>query len=49
MAGRFFNQWQIGDKIVQDIRRTVTGTASLLFPAMIPNAVCPALVEGWVE
>lgn len=31
MAGRWFDEWQIGDRIVHDIRRTVTETDNLLF------------------
>lgn len=37
MAGRFFDQWQIGDAIVHDIRRTVTETDNLLFSVMTHN------------
>jgi acyl dehydratase len=37
MAGRFFNQWQIGDTIVHEIRRTVTETDNLLFSVMTHN------------
>ncbi len=37
MAGRFFDEWQIGDRIVHDIRRTVTETDNLLFTTMTHN------------
>ena len=38
MAGRYFDQWQIGDKITHEIRRTVTETDNLLFSAMTYNS-----------
>lgn len=37
MAGRFYDQWSIGDRIVHDIRRTVTETDNLLFTTMTHN------------
>lgn len=37
MAGRFFDQWKLGDHIVHDIRRTVTETDNLLFTTMTHN------------
>lgn len=37
MAGRFFDQWSIGDTIVHEIRRTVTETDNLLFSVMTHN------------
>lgn len=37
MAGRFFDQWKIGDRVVHDIRRTVTETDNLLFSTMSHN------------
>lgn len=37
MAGRFFDQWAIGDHLVHDIRRTVTETDNLLFSTMTHN------------
>jgi acyl dehydratase len=37
MAGRYFDQWQIGDRIEHDIRRTVTETDNLLFTVMTHN------------
>lgn len=37
MAGRFYDQWQIGDRLTHDIRRTVTETDNLLFSTMTHN------------
>jgi acyl dehydratase len=37
MAGRFFEQFQVGDRIVHDIRRTVTETDNLLFSTLTHN------------
>ena len=37
MAGRFYDQWTVGDRIVHDIRRTVTETDNLLFSTMTHN------------
>ncbi len=37
MAGRYFDEWQVGDRIVHDIRRTVTETDNLLFTTMTHN------------
>ncbi len=37
MAGRYFEDWQVGDKIEHDIHRTVTETDNLLFSAMTHN------------
>ncbi|MEP9401783.1 MaoC family dehydratase [Sphingomonas sp. VNH70] len=37
MAGRFYDQWRVGDRIVHDIRRTVTETDNLLFSTMTHN------------
>ena len=37
MAGRFFDQWEIGETLVHDIRRTVTETDNLLFTTMTHN------------
>jgi acyl dehydratase len=37
MAGRFFDQWTIGDEIIHEIRRTVTETDNLLFSTMTHN------------
>ena len=37
MAGRFFDEWQIGQRIEHEIRRTVTETDNLLFTTMTHN------------
>jgi acyl dehydratase len=37
VAGRYFDQWTIGDMIAHDIRRTVTETDNLLFTTMTHN------------
>ena len=37
MAGKFFDQWNVGDRITHDIRRTVTETDNLLFSTMTHN------------
>jgi acyl dehydratase len=37
MAGKYFDEWVIGEKIEHDIRRTVTETDNLLFSAMTYN------------
>ncbi|MCC7394947.1 MAG: MaoC family dehydratase [Sphingomonadaceae bacterium] len=37
MAGRYFDDWAIGDKITHEIRRTVTETDNLLFTTMTHN------------
>jgi acyl dehydratase len=37
MAGRFFEDWVVGDQIAHEIRRTVTETDNLLFSAMTYN------------
>ncbi|MEP7222613.1 MAG: MaoC family dehydratase [Novosphingobium sp.] len=37
MAGRWFDQWQVGDRIVHEITRTVTETDNLLFSVMTHN------------
>ena len=37
MAGRYFDQWQVGDVIAHEIRRTVTETDNLLFSTMTHN------------
>ncbi|NJC33781.1 acyl dehydratase [Sphingomonas jejuensis] len=37
MAGRFFDQWQVGDRIAHDIRRTVTETDNLLISTLTHN------------
>ena len=38
MAGRFFDQWQVGDRIIHDTRRTVTETDNLLISTLTHNA-----------
>ena len=37
MAGRYFDEWQIGDRVVHELRRTVTETDNLLFSTMTHN------------
>lgn len=37
MAGKFFDEWQVGDTIEHEIRRTVTETDNLLFSTMTHN------------
>lgn len=37
MAGRFYDQWTVGDRIEHEIRRTVTETDNLLFSTMTHN------------
>ncbi len=37
MAGRHFEDWTIGDRILHEIHRTVTETDNLLFSAMTHN------------
>lgn len=37
MAGRCFEDWTVGDRIVHEIRRTVTETDNLLFSTMTHN------------
>ncbi len=37
MAGRWFDEWQLGDHLVHEIRRTVTETDNLLFSTMTHN------------
>lgn len=37
MAGKFFDQWQIGETLNHEIRRTVTETDNLLFSTMTHN------------
>ena len=38
MAGRYFDEWSVGDRIEHEIRRTVTETDNLLFTTMTHNA-----------
>lgn len=37
MAGRYFDAWQVGDRIEHPIRRTVTETDNLLFSTLTHN------------
>ena len=37
MAGKYFDQWQVGDQIVHEIRRTVTETDNLLISTLTHN------------
>lgn len=37
MAGKFFDQWQVGETLRHEIRRTVTETDNLLFSTMTHN------------
>ncbi len=37
MAGRYFDEWQVGDKVSHAISRTVTETDNLLFSTMTHN------------
>lgn len=37
MAGKYFEEWAVGDTITHDIRRTVTETDNLLFTTMTHN------------
>ncbi|WP_433948346.1 MaoC family dehydratase [Brevundimonas diminuta] len=37
MAGRYFDDWIVGDTLVHEIRRTVTETDNLLFSVMTHN------------
>lgn len=37
MAGRLFEDWQVGDALIHEIRRTVTETDNLLFSVMTHN------------
>jgi acyl dehydratase len=37
MAGRFFDEWTVGDHLAHEIRRTVTETDNLFFSAMTYN------------
>ncbi|HEX7813663.1 MaoC family dehydratase [Dyella sp.] len=37
MSGRYFDQWQVGDRIEHAIGRTVTETDNLLFSALTHN------------
>ena len=37
MAGLYYDQWQVGDRLDHEIRRTVTETDNLLFSTMTHN------------
>ena len=37
MAGRYFDEWALGDKVTHGISRTVTETDNLMFSAMTHN------------
>lgn len=37
MAGRYFDEWKVGDRIVHDLRRTVTETDNLLVSTLTHN------------
>lgn len=37
MAGRYFDEWAVGERLVHDLRRTVTETDNLLFSTMTHN------------
>lgn len=37
MAGRWFDEWQVGDRIAHELRRTVTETDNLLFSTLTHN------------
>lgn len=37
MAGRHFDQWRVGERLVHELRRTVTETDNLLFSTMTHN------------
>ena len=37
MAGRYFDEWQIGDKVAHALTRTVTETDNLLFSTLTHN------------
>lgn len=37
MPGKFFDEWQVGERIAHDIHRTVTETDNLLFSTMTHN------------
>lgn len=37
MAGRYFDEWQVGDRIEHEIRRTVTEADNLFFTVMTHN------------
>jgi acyl dehydratase len=38
VAGRYFEQWKVGDRVLHEIHRTVTETDNLLFSTLTHNA-----------
>ena len=38
MPGRYFNEWQVGDKVAHTVTRTVTETDNVLISALTHNA-----------
>ncbi|WP_427966438.1 MaoC family dehydratase [Altererythrobacter sp.] len=38
MAGKYFDEWQVGDRIEHELRRTVTETDNLLFTTLTHNS-----------
>ena len=49
MAGKYFDEWQVGDTLTHDIRRTVTETDNLFFTTMTHNPQPLHLVCGFVH
>ena len=37
MAGRYFDEWQVGDKVAHEVTRTVTETDNVLISALTHN------------
>ena len=37
MSGRYYDEWQVGDRIVHELRRTVTETDTLMMSALTHN------------
>ena len=37
MAGRYYDEWRVGDRIVHELRRTVTETDNLMMSALTHN------------
>ncbi len=37
MAGRYFDQWQVGDKVAHEVKRTVTETDNVLISTLTHN------------
>lgn len=38
MAGRYFDEWQVGDRVAHQLTRTITETDNLLITALTHNA-----------